>query len=99
MSDDAEGPAWTPDQVRARLRIVEALMLAHDRWAELSAAVSGSPDLASAVEVVRTVLGVGEPEIFHVLDTPLSGRTLECREELRRERDDLLAEVARIVEK
>jgi hypothetical protein len=81
--------------LEARLSIVEALLTSHLRWSEVQDVVSGASDLSAAGDAVGRLLGIGQPEVFHVLDMQLHSRTEDARRRTQDERDAIVAELAR----
>ena len=82
------------ERLRARLEIIDGLLLALERWPEVSNLVYECEDRSAA----RQALGeapflLSEVQAEHILDMPLGRRTVLGRRQLSDDRDHTLRDI------
>ncbi len=75
----------------SRIELLDALLDAHERWAEIDAAVSEAMDRVDARQQLTDRFGYAEAVANRLLDLPLARRTRLARTELLEERSDCVA--------
>jgi hypothetical protein len=84
-------------RVRGRLEILKGLIRAIEQWEVLSQVVADAADREAAVEALeRSPLSLSEIQAHHVLDMPISRRTVRGRAVLQEEADVLQAQAAQL---
>jgi DNA gyrase/topoisomerase IV subunit A len=83
---------------RARLHIIEGLLDALEKWAELSAAVFAAANRQAAREVLHAPpFHLSDVQAEHVLDMPVGRRTRLGRQDLADEADRLRQDIAALM--
>lgn len=78
---------------RARLEILNAIVAAQNRHAEVSAAIASAPDQRAAIRAVAELPGVGEVPARAIADLPWRRLTKDSQRQVREERDAIIADL------
>ena len=82
------------DRLRARLEVIDGLLIALKRWPEISDVVSECEDRSAARQALGAVpFMLSEVQAEHILDMPLGRRTVLGRRQLSDDRDHTLRDI------